>query len=229
MPTGSDGTLDTTFSTNLGGGFGGNVWSVAAQTDGKVVVGGSLHCGQRVTSNRIARLNADGTVDAAFSANLGTGPDNDVLSVAVQTDGKIVLGGWFTALVNRTSARGSARRNTDGTGSSFSTSTGSGFDFDIHAVAISPTTSHGRRGIQHRQWNYRASHGWAEPWGGRSAPTRAAASVTKWEAVAVRADGRILVAGYLFTIDGIPSKTHRPVPMPTAHPTPHSPRTVPSV
>ena len=86
-----------------GGGFNGNVWSVAAQTDGKVVVGGSFTAVNGVTSNRIARLNADGTVDAAFSANLGTGPDNDVLSVAVQTDGKIVLGGWFTA-VNRTSS-----------------------------------------------------------------------------------------------------------------------------
>lgn len=103
---GSDGTLDTTFSTNLGGGFNGNVWSVAAQTDGKVVVGGSFTAVNGVTSNRIARLNADGTVDAAFSANLGTGPDNDVLSVAVQTDGKIVLVGGSPRSTGR-SARGS--------------------------------------------------------------------------------------------------------------------------
>ncbi|MGB3013043.1 MAG: hypothetical protein WBB41_00350 [Candidatus Nanopelagicales bacterium] len=207
---GSDGTLDTTFSTNLGGGFNGNVWSVAAQTDGKVVVGGSFTAVNGVTSNRIARLNADGTVDAAFSANLGTGPDNDVLSVAVQTDGKIVLGGWFTAVNGTLSAR-IARLNTDGTvDSSFSANTGSGFDFDVRTVTIQPdgkmvvggafNAVNGTTSIRIARLN---SNGTVDT--AFSANTGGGLN-DKVEAVAVQADGKILVAGYLFTINGIPSK-----------------------
>ncbi len=111
---GSDGTLDTSFSTKAGTGFNGNVESVAVQTDGKIVIGGSFTAVNGVTSNRIARLNADGSVDTAFSANLGAGPSDDVKSVAVQSDGKIVIGGWFTAVNGTPSAR-IARLNNNGT------------------------------------------------------------------------------------------------------------------
>ena len=40
-------------------------------------------------------LNSDGTRDSAFSTNIGTGPDNQVNTITIQSDGKIILGGDF--------------------------------------------------------------------------------------------------------------------------------------
>ena len=37
--------------------------------------------------------NADGTPDTTFTTNIGTGFNNDVYAVAVQSDGKIIVGG----------------------------------------------------------------------------------------------------------------------------------------
>ena len=80
----ADGTPDTAFTTNLGAGFNGAVYSVAAQGDGKIVVGGGFTTVNGVTSNHVARLNADGTPDTTFSTSLGTGFNSTVYSVAMQ-------------------------------------------------------------------------------------------------------------------------------------------------
>src|SRR6266436_3177250 len=62
---------------------------------------------------RLARLNADGTLDSGFQDGL-SGTDNWVDSVAVQSDGNVLIGGAFTA-VNGVSRNGIARLNADGT------------------------------------------------------------------------------------------------------------------
>ena len=46
------------------------------------------------TRNRIGRLNADGTLDTSFNP----GADSNVASLALQADGKILVGGDFTTL-----------------------------------------------------------------------------------------------------------------------------------
>jgi hypothetical protein len=46
--------------------------------------------------NCIARLNADGSPDASFDP--GTGANNTVRSVAVQPDGRMLIGGDFTSI-----------------------------------------------------------------------------------------------------------------------------------
>ena len=48
-----------------------------------------------VTRNNIARLNTDGTLDTAFNPNA----NSIVYSIAVQADGKILVGGDFTASI----------------------------------------------------------------------------------------------------------------------------------
>lgn len=61
----------------------------------------------------IGRLNADGTVDLAF--NPGLGPLNAlVISLALQADGKILIGGFFTSSGGHT-RNGIARLNANGT------------------------------------------------------------------------------------------------------------------
>ena len=44
--------------------------------------------------NRIARLNTDGTLDLTFNPNA----NNPVYTIAVQGDGKILIGGTFTSV-----------------------------------------------------------------------------------------------------------------------------------
>jgi uncharacterized delta-60 repeat protein len=88
----ADGGLDATF--NPGTGANSNVTSIAIQPDGKVLIGGTFTTFNGTGRNRIARLNADGSLDATF--NTGTGANRDVYDVALQSDGRVLIGGWFT-------------------------------------------------------------------------------------------------------------------------------------
>src|SRR5207245_11078453 len=80
----------------------GVVRVVVVQSDGKILIGGdfttlSPNGGAAVTRNHIARLNPDGTLDA-FNPNA----NNTVNSIAVQADGKILAGGFFTTIGGQT-------------------------------------------------------------------------------------------------------------------------------
>jgi uncharacterized delta-60 repeat protein len=90
-----DGTLDASFDP----GANNNVLAMAVQADGKILVGGfftSLGGGGFGTNTRnfIGRLNADGTLDTTFDP----GADSSVFAIAVQADGKVLVGGNFTTL-----------------------------------------------------------------------------------------------------------------------------------
>ncbi len=88
----TDGSADTSFNTLFG--FNGGVYSIAMQTDGKVVAGGAFTTFNLVTNNYIVRLNSDGTLDGTF-LNTG-GFDFTVFSVAIGPDDRIVVGGAFS-------------------------------------------------------------------------------------------------------------------------------------
>jgi uncharacterized repeat protein (TIGR01451 family)/uncharacterized delta-60 repeat protein len=106
----TDGTLDLGFNP----GFGANatVWSSAIQTDGKILIGGDFTFYNQTNRNHIARLNTDGSLDTNFVP--GIGPNGTVNTMAIQADGKIVIGGQFTE-VDNTNYNYVARLNTDGT------------------------------------------------------------------------------------------------------------------
>lgn len=95
-----DGSIDLSFDPNPGGAplSQAQVYALALQEDGKIVIGGGFtrlephRGGEAVTRSRIARLNVDGSVDAAFDPRA----NNLVLAFAVQRDGKILVGGGFT-------------------------------------------------------------------------------------------------------------------------------------
>jgi len=105
----ADGSLDTSFDTSTGANE--TVYDVALQSDGKVLIGGILTQVNGVGRNRIARLNADGSLDTGFDP--GTGANNYVYSVALQTDGKVLIGGAFTQVDGVVRNR-IARLNPDG-------------------------------------------------------------------------------------------------------------------
>ena len=87
----ADGTRDTSFTP-----LALNNWveSVAALSDGKYLIGGTFtDAGGDSNTDRVARLNADGTRDTSF-----TPPtlNNLVYAVAALSDGKYLIGGGFT-------------------------------------------------------------------------------------------------------------------------------------
>ncbi|WP_165821974.1 T9SS type A sorting domain-containing protein [Hymenobacter edaphi] len=115
-----DGTLDKTFnyvpgSTTTGG--NNYVQALALQPDGKILVGGDLSAynGDAAAPNYVMRLNADGTLDTSFNYN-GVGVDGSVFALAVQPDGKVLVGGGFDRYNSNTGAPNRLLRlNADGT------------------------------------------------------------------------------------------------------------------
>jgi len=105
----TDGSLDATF--NIGTGANSCVNSTSVQADGKIIIGGYFTSYNGTSRNRIARLNADGNLDVTF--NPGTGANSCVNSTSVQADGKIIIGGVFTAFNGKFSNR-IARLNHNG-------------------------------------------------------------------------------------------------------------------
>ena len=89
-----DGTLDYGFNP----GAIGYVDSLAVQADGKILVGGEFGTLGGQTRNLIGRLNVDVTLDTGFNPSVGGAYPYAVNSMAVQADGKILVGGLFTTL-----------------------------------------------------------------------------------------------------------------------------------
>ena len=106
----TDGTLDTTF--NIGTGFNNTVNAVTVQTDGKIIVVGNFTMYNGTATNRIVRLNSNGTLDTTF--NIGSGANMTIHGATLQTDGKIIIVGEFIQF-NETSKNKIARLNADGT------------------------------------------------------------------------------------------------------------------
>ncbi|MEN9574263.1 MAG: hypothetical protein RL514_2118 [Verrucomicrobiota bacterium] len=104
------GAFDTTFVT---GGAEDAVNVLALYTNAQVVIGGNFTFIGNTRSTRLARLNDNGSLDTAFTTAMGTGPDGIVDALAVQDDGKVVIGGRFFNF-NGTARRHVARLNADG-------------------------------------------------------------------------------------------------------------------
>ncbi len=105
----ADGSLDTSFSTGLGPDRFVN--AVAIQPNGQILIGGAFDTINLISSHSIARLNTDGSLDTSFST--GSGADNAVDAITLQTDGKILIGGEFDSF-NGTRRIGLARLLTYG-------------------------------------------------------------------------------------------------------------------
>ncbi|KFE66236.1 delta-60 repeat domain-containing protein [Hyalangium minutum] len=96
----SAGALDTAFGTGgkVVGVFGtviGSARSSALTSDGKLVVAGDANGGFA-----LARMNADGTLDTSFGTSgkvvtqVNAGNEATATALAIQSDGKLVAGGW---------------------------------------------------------------------------------------------------------------------------------------
>ena len=135
----SDGTIDNTF--NIGSGFGGFLYSIALQPDGKILAaGGFTSYNGSASRNFIIRLNTGGTIDSTFDTGTFTTPfsgfNSFVRTVTLQPDGKILAGGNFTSYSGVTS-NNIIRLNTGGTiDNTFNI--GNSFDSDVYSIALQP-------------------------------------------------------------------------------------------
>jgi len=89
-------TLDTTFLNGLSG-ADDRVFTVVLQPDGKILMGGLFLSVNGTPCAHIARLNPNGIVDASFLNGL-SGADGPVISLALQPDGRILVGGEFSTI-----------------------------------------------------------------------------------------------------------------------------------
>jgi uncharacterized delta-60 repeat protein len=105
----SNGSLDAFFDSGSGVAA---VRSIAVQPDGRLVIGGVFSSVNGVSRNNIARLNSNGSLDSTFVPQ--PGPNGYVLSVALQQDSKLIIGGNFDQVDNIPNVR-IARLNTNGT------------------------------------------------------------------------------------------------------------------
>jgi len=124
-------TLSSSFNPGIG--FNGDVYTIARQSDGKVITGGAFTSYSGSTSTRLVRINTNGTLDATF--NVGTaGATNIVQDLALQTDGKVIAGGQFTTYSgSSTSTTRLMRLNTNGT-QDLTYNTGVGLNATVYTV-----------------------------------------------------------------------------------------------
>lgn len=108
----ADGSLDASFDP--GSGADASVHVVSLQPDGKVLVGGRFMRFNGVLQPKLARLNADGSLDRGFLPDILFSLDAGVYSIVVQANGKIVFGGAFTGVNGNYAGRNIARVHSDG-------------------------------------------------------------------------------------------------------------------
>jgi uncharacterized delta-60 repeat protein len=201
-----DGTLDTAFNPNANA----TVVTLVVQADGRILAGGNFNTffpnnGASVTRNRIARINTDGTIDAGFNPNA----NSEVRSIAVQTDGKILAGGSFTTIGGQIRNHIARLDATTGAADSFDPNANS----DVISIvvqadgkilaggsfnsSISTPTIGGQ--TRNRIARLDAVTGLAD-----SFDPNANNTVT---AIAVQADGKILVGGFFAVANSIGGKT----------------------
>ncbi|KYG67309.1 hypothetical protein AZI86_09945 [Bdellovibrio bacteriovorus] len=109
----SDGTIDTDFA--MGTGLNGDVWEiiqVPSSTD--IIVGGTFTTYNGVTTNRIARIRADGTLNTT-DFTIGTGFNGGVYALSYDGSGYLHVGGQFTAYNGTASLGNIVRLQSNGT------------------------------------------------------------------------------------------------------------------
>ncbi|HEY8960623.1 MAG TPA: delta-60 repeat domain-containing protein, partial [Luteolibacter sp.] len=196
----ADGSLDTSFNSNSAEGY---VWvrTLAVQTDGKIVVGGWFDTFGGQPRNHIARLNANGSLDTAFNPDA----DNPVSSLVMQADGKILVGGSFSTIGGETRSC-LARLNADG---SLDTSFSADANLPVDSIAVQADGKIlvGGSFTIFSEWdrNHIArldADGSLDTGFNPKVNSFNPGAYGTVPALAVQADGKVLIGGSFFDIDG---------------------------
>ncbi len=196
-----DGTLDVSFLNQLSG-PNNNVWAIALQSDGKILIGGQFTSINDLSRDYVARLNPDGSLDTSFIANA----NNEVWRIIVQPDDKVIIGGLFTG-VNGTGRGRVARLESDGSVDLSFLDGMSGANSNVWALALQPD---GKVLIGGRFTSVNGSPrgriARLNPDGGLDASfleTSSGANTDIWT-IALQADRNIIIGGWLTSFNGVP-------------------------
>lgn len=131
----TDGSVDSAFVANLSLGGFSSISAIAIESSGNILVGGGFNgifAGQP-RQNMARLLFTNGSADPSFAPQ----PNGRVYSIAVQNDGRIIVGGEFTNIAS-TNVDRIARINSNGSiDASFSASVqGTGITVAVYSVAI---------------------------------------------------------------------------------------------
>ncbi|MDW8305737.1 MAG: hypothetical protein RML34_01575 [Leptospiraceae bacterium] len=199
-----NGSLDSSF--NPGSGANNTIYALALSPDNKIYIAGNFTTYQGEARNRIARLNSDGSLDTTF--NPGSGADYYISRLLLHSGGKILITGRFTTY-NGISRNGIAQLNPDGSlDSSFDPLSGLGGHWFSGGKALA-RDSEGRILVAGCFASYQGHHRKnlvrILPTGSIDHSFEAHPDPTTCvDAVAIQADGKILVAGSFSSFEGIP-------------------------
>jgi uncharacterized delta-60 repeat protein len=102
----TDGSLDT--SINFVAAQIGSVREIVQQPDGKILIAGEFGYVNNVVRSSLARLNTDGSLDTSFVPYFNVeGANYNIRAVAVQPDGKIIIGSNGALALKRLNPDGS--------------------------------------------------------------------------------------------------------------------------
>lgn len=129
---GADGALNTWFKPGHGAVIS-QICCLAVQNDGKVLVAGEPAAAYTPTVTNLVRLNADGSLDPSFQPVVtASGSYPSINCLALQADGRILVGGYFSSLCGYAHAN-LGRLNCDGSlDSSFTGAT----DGSVQTIAV---------------------------------------------------------------------------------------------
>jgi uncharacterized delta-60 repeat protein len=204
----TSGAIDPSFRADNG--INGGVRSIALQSDGRIIAGGTFTTANNLDRKRVVRLNRNGSVDTSFDTSqgpgngvLGIGPGNYVAALAVQANGNVLVGGVFSE-ADGANLRYFVRLNATG-------SVDSGFLANVNglvnAIAVQPwdgkvVVGGGFSSVNNTPINGIArlnSNGSVDasfnPGGGTCCVT----------SIAVQATGQIVIGGYFHAVNGIVS------------------------
>ena len=181
------GGIDPTFYAYVSS----QVKALAVQPDGRVLLGGSFGAVNGVSRYGLARLYSDGSLDAGFLPSGSSTVSGTVNAMALQSDGRIVIGGAFSYF-NGITRYGIARLNSNGAvDGSFAPTNSS---LTVNAVAVQSDNKVIIGGVN---FLYRLnSDGTFD-----STFINLAATFTIY-AIAVQSDGKIVIGGSFTSYNG---------------------------
>lgn len=183
------------------GAWGGDIpEQITQQADGKMIYVGYFTSYAGVAANRIIRLNTDFSIDDTFV--YGTGFNAEATAVAIQPDGKILVGGNFTQY-NGTARNRIVRLNTDGSlDTTFSI--GTGFNASVWSIVVQPDDKI-LVGGQFTTYSGSGRAGQVRLNSNGSIDTSFANAFTNNTvySIALQSDGKVLIGGIFSSVSGV--------------------------
>jgi uncharacterized delta-60 repeat protein len=195
----SDGTIDPSFSITLNA--GSSILWFEVQSSGQIYIAGDFSTVNGTSRAGVARIDAAGTLDTGFNALIGGSPY--ISAVAVQPDGKVLIGGSFSGVGGFNRSNFVRVDSTGALDQSFNPSGGSAERIVLTPSGKILTASAYGGTILRRNLNGTTDSSFAT---GSFQLTSTSSSYTRIDSILANADGSVIVGGN-FDMVGTTSRT----------------------